>query len=170
MWGFLVDVLVFFLGGVYLGLVFVLCCVGMSRQTKRARAHASSSRTNRAPVLDQVRFTSEDQAEEYPKQLERGHLGTRWYCETTAKELYMHEDIEEAFANMGISSLLTMKYDTYGALTAEFLSSLKVTVKDERGVGTISFRLGNEDRELTLNEWCKVSKQLGVGSQSQYAQ
>jgi ATHILA ORF-1 family len=146
-----------FLGGVYLGIVFVLCCVGMSQvRSKRARSGASTSRANQAPVLDRVRFGSEKQAEEYPKQLERGHLGTRWYCEETAKELFMHEDIEEAFANMGASSLINMKYDTYGALTSEFLSSLETTVSNVRLGGIIKFRLGNEDRKLDLAEWCKI--------------
>ena len=77
-----------FLGGVYLGIVLCLLCVGMSQaRSKRARSGAGTSRANQAPVLDRVRFGSEKQAEDYAKQQVRGHLGTRWYCEKTAKEL-----------------------------------------------------------------------------------
>ena len=132
-------------------------CVGMSQsRSKRTRTGASSSRTNQAPVLDQVRFGSEAQATNYGKQIARNHLGTRWYCEKTANELFMHEDIVEAFGYMGASSLLNMRYHTYGALTSEFLSSFETTVVNQRDGGTISFRLGNEDRRLTILEWCRI--------------
>ena len=136
-----------------LELFLCVLCVGMSQsRSKRTRTGASSSRTNQAPVLDQVRFGSEAQATNYGKQIARNHLGTRWYCEKTARELFMHEDITEAFEYMGASSLLNMRYHTYGALTSEFLSSFETTVVNQRDGGTISFRLGNEDRRLTILE------------------
>ena len=143
----------FVLGGVYLGFVCVLCVGLSSSRSKRTRSGRRDPQANPAPAFDQVRFGSEAQMANYTIQLGRNHQATRWYCEATARELYMHEDTVEAFGYLGAGSLLNMRYNSYSALTSEFLSSLETNVETPRFGGTISFRLGNVDRRVTLAEW-----------------
>ena len=128
----------------------------MLSRLKRARTGSNTSRPTRGPKLDDVRFDDPEHKKNFDRQQARGHLGTRWYCETTARALFMEDDIPEAFNNMGITSLLHMKYDTFPALVSEFLATLKVTIEDQGGEGDITFRLGNKEHTMGLREWCNA--------------
>ncbi len=146
----MIDLL--YLDGVYLGIVCVLC-VGMSSRTKRTRTGGRAHQPSPVPVFDQVRFVDEKQSADYTIQLGRSHHATRWYCEETGRALNMHNDIVEAFGYLGATSLITMRHNSYEALTSEFLSSLETNVENPRLGGTIKFRLGNVSRVVTLAEW-----------------
>ena len=87
----------------------------------------------------------------YNFQKDRTHVPTRWYSKHEAEELGMHEDIKEAFDNIGAGDLLSMDLPSYPALTSEFLMSMQTNIdRPSNGNGYIRFRLGNTKRTMSL--------------------
>ena len=68
----------------------------------------------------------------------------------------MHTDITEAFGYIGASSLLSMNYPTYPALTSEFLSSFDSNIDGPNSEGRVKFRIGNQRKRLTLARWNEI--------------
>ena len=105
---------------------------------------------------DDVEHLNAKSKKKFEDQKKRTHRAPRWYSEQEGRALFMHDDITQAFANIGATSLLTMRYPAYDALTAEFLVSLRAKDVTIAEGGVFTFRLGNEDRQLNLEEWNEI--------------
>ena len=112
---------------------------------KWSRADASSSE----PVLDQVVMATDRLRTEFGKQQARLHCRPRWYDKETGLKLNIDSTLSRMLGELGASSLLTMRYPGYQALTSEILSSLSMDFEAD----TIAFQLGNETRSMTLAEF-----------------
>ena len=127
----------------------------MGRTTKRHRIESDDDEGSPSPIpaqdRDKVRLPTKTLTAKFNLLKKRPHKSPRWYDESIAEELFMDEDIREIFRFMGAESLLDMGHSTYNALTSEFLATLRHDV--EGFEGPISFRLGNQDRTITLEEW-----------------
>ena len=107
--------------------------------------------------MNPVEFRNDAQEEEFDAQNRRDHVATMWYHRPTAIAFGMHDDIQEAFEYIGASSLLTMDYPAYTALTSEFLSHFSMNIQgpgDEEG--KVRFRLGNQRHSLRLRVWNRI--------------
>ncbi len=116
-------------------LEFVVCCLG---------------------TMDAVKLPTKEMRKNYRFQMTRVHVSTKWYSPYTAQELGMHDDIQEAFDNIGAGSLLSMNYNTYPALTSEFLASFATNIHKPNEEGYIRFHLGNESHTMPLARWNEV--------------
>ncbi len=93
----------------------------------------------------------------YDFQKARTHVPTKWYSRYDAAKLGMHEDVKEAFDNIGAGSLLSMDLPSYPALTSEFLMSIQTIVdKPSNSECYIRFRLGNEKRTMSLKNMNEI--------------
>ena len=128
-------------------------------QPKRKKTCAgieSSSAAAATRVKDDVEHVNAKAKKKYEEQGKRTYRSPRWYSEQEGRALCMHDDITQAFENIGATSLLTMGYPAYDALTAEFLASLKAKEVDITKGGVFTFRLGNVNRQLSLEEWNEI--------------
>ena len=107
--------------------------------------------------MDPVEFKNDHQEDNYDIQRGREHVSTMWYHRPTAESFGMHDDIQEAFGNIGAGSLLTMDYLTYPALTSEFLSSFDTDITGPNDTdGKVRFRIGNQKHSCQLRRWNRI--------------
>ena len=101
--------------------------------------------------MDPVEFKNDLQRLKYNSHYNRDHVATMWYHRPTTEALGMHADIQEAFEYIGASSLLTMDYPSYPALTSEFLSHFSTDIEGPNdSEGKVRFRLGNQRHSIRL--------------------
>ena len=102
-------------------------------------------------TMDIVQCSNHDMRARYNFHKDRTHMSTLWYSPYAAEELGMHQDIQEAFDNIGAGSLLSMNFPSYPALTSEFLASMQTSIdRPSNGNGYVRFRLGNIKRTMSL--------------------
>ena len=131
------------------------------KSTRVARGDAPGSSANAAQqqqVFTQgIIFTDHEAMRKYKKLHARKMKTTKWACESTLAKLGITNDFNLLCDNAGLHHFVYQGCDTYERMTLEFLSTLSHNVgltpnvyEEER----ITFRLMDQDFNITLDEWC----------------
>ena len=82
----------------------------------------------------------------------RTHLSTRWPRVASLSKLDLEDEIMKLCSRIGATSLFHFKWNSYPAITSEFLSSYKFERGADEGSGTLIFRIGNQAQKMTIAE------------------
>ena len=145
-----------------IGLKIYFVEMNMRRSTRVARGETTSSSTEvaqRQQVFTQgIVFTDCEAKKKYKVLHERKMKTTKWVCLSTITKLCIGSDFNLLCTNAGLEHFLYQGCATYRLLTLEFLCSLSHNVghypmeEEEQ----ITFRLMDQDFNITLEEWCSL--------------
>ena len=129
-----------------------------TRRSCHVRDGSSSSTAPPQQVLTQgIVFTDRGARKKFQKLTTRKIKATKWACAKTLAKLGITHDFNLLYHNAGLHHFVYQGCETYERLTLEFLSTLSHNVglmpnayAEER----ITFRLLDQDFNITFAEWC----------------
>lgn len=142
------------------------------RVTKgKGKGKASTSRadevtiTRHTPQFYGIRLPTPDSRERWEQLCAIPHRQCRYICSETIEAMGIAEDIWSLADRGGWRRVITGGWLAYRGLTLEFLSTFQL-IKSNGAPSRISFQLGNEPRELTIDELDEI---LGCPQGGAYA-
>ena len=133
----------------------------------RSRTHVSADATSRTAApsdeLMGIEFTENFNTNCFRRLKNREIQSTKWACPTILNQLGLTNDFNLLCNRVGLLPFVFQDTPTYRRLTLEFLSTLKHTVgiyyrteEEYEGSDIITFRLINQEYNMTLTEWCNT--------------
>lgn len=132
------------------------------KRISKGKDVATSSRTKqrarRSPTPHGILFEQPDHQERYVILSKRKHIPTRYMCDATLDELGLKEGVHRMFHNIGMLEFVQFEAPTFARITLEFLSTVEFKMRrrwtgsEMEFYGQITFRLFDEDHELSVEE------------------
>ncbi|KAI5388149.1 uncharacterized protein LOC127100949 isoform X2 [Lathyrus oleraceus] len=132
------------------------------KRESKGKVVATSSRpkqrARRNPNAHGILFEEPDHHERYAILAQRRLIPTRYMCDATLDELGLKEEVHRMFHNIGMLEFMQFEAPTFVRITLEFFSTVefkmrrKWTGSEMEFYGKLTFRLFDEDHELSMEE------------------
>ena len=129
-----------------------------TRRSSRVCGGSSSSTAQPQQVFTQgIVFTDHGARKKFQKLTTRKIKATKWACANTLSKLDITHDFNLLCHNAGLHHFVYQGCETYERLTLEFLGTLSHNVglmPNSYEEVRITFRLLDQDFDITFVEWC----------------
>lgn len=132
------------------------------KRASKGKAVATSSRpkqrARRTPNAHGILFEEPDHHDRYVILAQRKLIPTRYMCDATLDELGLKEEVHCMFHNIGMLEFIQFEAPTFARITLEFLSTVEFKMRrrwtgsEMEFYGQLTFRLFDEDHELSVEE------------------
>jgi hypothetical protein len=137
------------------------------RATKEKEVASSSrpkQRVRRASNNHGILFDKQEHQERYAILAKRKLIPTRYMCDATLDELGLKEEVHRMFHTIGMLEYMQFEAPTFARITLEFLSTVEFKMRrrwtgsELEFYGQITFRMFDEDHELSVAELGSILK------------